>query len=109
MYQLDQRETRASADILTGKRKMKAWKEITHYAGFDWGHNRHKVVIVDQAGQIVADLAIGHSAPGWQRWGEQVAALGGAVAACVETSQGADHRAALGKWSQPLSDCPAER
>lgn len=67
---------------------MKAWKAITHYAGFDWGHDHHKVVIVDRAGQIVADLAIGHSAAGWQRWREQVAALGGAVAACVETSQG---------------------
>ena len=67
---------------------MKAWTEITHYAGFDWGHNRHKVVIVDRAGQIVADFAIEHSAAGWQRWREQVAVLGGAVAACVETSQG---------------------
>ena len=67
---------------------MKAWTEITHYAGFDWGRHRHKVVIVDRQGQIVADLAIEHSASGWQRWREQVAALGGAVAACVETSQG---------------------
>ena len=72
----------------TGKRKMKAWTEITHYAGFDWGHNRHQVVIVDQQGQIVTDFAIEHRAAGWRRWGEQVAALGGAVAACVETSQG---------------------
>jgi transposase len=67
---------------------MKAWTEITHYAGFDWGHDHHQVVIVDRAGQIVADLVIEHSAPGWQRWREQVVALGGAVAACVETSQG---------------------
>ena len=66
---------------------MKAWTEITHYAGFAWGHDHHKVVIVDRAGQIVADFAIEHSAPGWQRWREQVAAVGGAVAACVETSQ----------------------
>ncbi len=44
--------------------------------------------IVDRLGQIVADFAIKHSAAGWQRWGEQVAALGGAVAVCVETSQG---------------------
>ena len=43
--------------------------------GFAWGHDHHKVVIVDRAGQIVADFAIEHSAPG-------------AVAACVETSQG---------------------
>jgi transposase len=67
---------------------MKAWNEITYYAGFDWGHHRHKVVIVDRQGQIVADFTIEQSGPGWQRWREQVAALGGAVAACVETSQG---------------------
>ena len=67
---------------------MKPWKEITHYAGFDWAHDHHNVVIVDRLGQIVADFVIKHSAVGWQRWGEQVAALGGAVAVCVETSQG---------------------
>ena len=60
---------------------MKPWKkEITHYAGFDWAHDHHNVVIVDRLGQIVADFAIKHSAAGWQRWREQVAALGGAVA-----------------------------
>ena len=41
------------------------------------------------AGQIVADFEIQHTAAGWQRWNQQVAALGaGAVAVCVETSQG---------------------
>ena len=60
---------------------MKAWKEITHYAGFDWAHDHHNVVIVDRLGQIVADFAIKHSATGWQRWREQVAAL----AACRRT------------------------
>jgi len=67
---------------------MKPWKEITHYAGFDWAHDHHAVVIVDRAGLIVADLEIEHNALGWQRWREQVAALGPGVAACVETSQG---------------------
>lgn len=83
---------------------MKPWKEITHYAGFDWAHDHHNVVIVDQLGQIVADFVIKHSAAGWQRWGEQVAALGGAVAVCVETSQGIVIEPALGKWSEPLPD-----
>jgi hypothetical protein len=36
----------------------------------------------------VADFQIEHTAAGWQRWGEQVAALGLGLAACVETSQG---------------------
>ena len=67
---------------------MKPWKEITHCAGFDWAHDHHAVVIVDRAGLIVADFEIEHNASGWQRWREQVAALGPGVAACVETSQG---------------------
>jgi hypothetical protein len=68
---------------------MKAWKESTYYAGFDWARDHHDVVIVDRGGQIVADFAIAHTAEGWQRWREQVAALGAEnFAVCVETSQG---------------------
>jgi Transposase len=68
---------------------MKAWKEITHCAGFDWAHDHHEVVIVDRRGEIVADFAIKHTAEGWQRWREQVATLGAEnLAVCVETSQG---------------------
>jgi hypothetical protein len=55
---------------------MKPWNETTHYAGFDWAHDHHDIVIVDRRGQIVADLEIEHHAPGWQRWREQVARLG---------------------------------
>ena len=67
----------------------KAWKEITYYTGFDGAHDHHDVVIVDRRGQIVADFEIKHTAEGWRRWGQQVGALGaGAVAVCVETSQG---------------------
>jgi transposase len=51
-------------------------------------HDHRDVVILDRSGQIVADFEIKHSAPGWQRWREQVAALGPGVAVCVETSQG---------------------
>ena len=67
---------------------MQSWSEITHYAGFDWATDHHDVVIVNRTGNIVADFQIEHTAEGWQRWREQVAALGPGVAACVETSQG---------------------
>ncbi len=67
---------------------MQSWSEITHYAGFDWATDHHDVVIVNRSGKIVADFQIEHTAEGWQRWGEQVAALGAGLAACVETSQG---------------------
>ena len=72
----------------TPEPKMKPWNEITHYAGFDWARDHHDVVIVDRSGKIIADFEIQHSAGGWQRWREQVAALGLGLAVCVETSQG---------------------
>jgi hypothetical protein len=48
----------------------------------------HEVLIVNRSGQIMADRQIEHTAQGWQRWREQVTALGPGLAACVETSQG---------------------
>ena len=67
---------------------MQPWSKITHYAGFDWAHDHHEVVIVNRSGKIVADFQIEHTAQGWQHWREQVAALGSELAACVETSRG---------------------
>lgn len=67
---------------------MKTWNEITYYAGFDWARDHHDVIIVDRGGRIVSDFQIEHSGPGWERWREQLGALGPGVAACVETSQG---------------------
>lgn len=67
---------------------MSTWNEITYYAGFDWARDHHDVIVVDRGGQIVADFPIAHTAAGWQRWREQVAALGPGVAVGVETSQG---------------------
>jgi hypothetical protein len=64
---------------------MQSWSEITHYAGFDWATDHHDVIIVNRSGKIVADFQIEHTAEGWQRWLEQVAALGSGLAACVET------------------------
>jgi len=67
---------------------MKEWKEITHYAGFDWARNDHVVVIVNQQGQIVADFGFEHSVEGWKRFGEKIAEFPD-LAVAIETSQGA--------------------
>ena len=67
---------------------MKTWKEITHYAGFDWARYRHAVVIVDQQGQIVADFEFDHDANGWKSFREQTAAYPN-LAIAIETNQGA--------------------
>ncbi|HEY5704872.1 MAG TPA: IS110 family transposase [Chthoniobacterales bacterium] len=89
---------------------MKPWNEITHYAGFDWAKDHHDVVIVDRHGQVVADFKIEHSAEGWKRWRDQVAALGAGVAACVETSQGVvvEHLLESGVTVYPVSPASAK-
>jgi transposase len=67
---------------------MKQWKEITHYAGFDWARDHHAVVIVDALGQMVASFEFDHSMEGWQSFGEKVAPWPH-LAVAIETSQGA--------------------
>jgi transposase len=67
---------------------MKAWKDITHYAGFDWARDHHAVVIVDAQGRIVADLEFEHSLEGWQHFREKTSAWPN-LAVAIETSQGA--------------------
>jgi transposase len=67
---------------------MKSWKEITHYAGFDWARYQHVVVIVDAQGQIVADFQFDHDANGWKSFRDQTAAYPN-LAVAIETNQGA--------------------
>jgi len=67
---------------------MKEWKEITHYAGFDWARDHHVVVVVDRQGQIVADFQFDHSVEGWKSFRQKTTALE-SVAVAIETSQGA--------------------
>jgi transposase len=67
---------------------MKAWQQLTHYAGFDWARTHHVVVLVDQQGQIVADFQFEHSLEGWKRFGQQTAGFAD-LAVAIQTSQGA--------------------
>jgi transposase len=60
---------------------------ITHFAGFDWAKQHHHVVILNPAGQIVAEFGFAHTEAGWQQWREQAARFA-PLAVAVETSQG---------------------
>jgi transposase len=68
--------------------RMKEWKDLTHYAGFDWARDHHAVVIVDAQGKIVADFEFEHSLEGWNSFGEKTAAWPN-LAVAIETNQGA--------------------
>jgi len=67
---------------------MKTWTEITHYAGFDWARDHHRVVIVDAQGKIVADLEFEHSLEGWKSFEDKMA-IWPNLAVAIETNQGA--------------------
>jgi hypothetical protein len=41
---------------------MQSWSKITHYAGFDWAHDHHEVVVVNGSGNIVARSSTQHKA-----------------------------------------------
>jgi transposase len=67
---------------------MKNWKDLTHYAGFDWAKDHHVIVVVDATGHRVADFEFTHSLEGWQSFIEKTSAWPN-LAVAIETSQGA--------------------
>jgi len=67
---------------------MKNWKDLTHYAGFDWAKDHHAVVIVNMEGHLVADFEFDHSLEGWKSFAEKTSAWPN-LAVAIETSQGA--------------------
>jgi len=68
--------------------RMKNWKDLTHYAGFDWAKDHHSVVIVNAEGQIVADFEFAHSLEGWKSFVEKTSGWP-YLGVAIETSQGA--------------------
>jgi transposase len=67
--------------------RMKNWKDLTHYVGFDWAKDHHAVIIVNAEGRIVADFEFEHSLEGWKSFAEKTAAWPN-LAVAIETSQG---------------------
>ena len=37
---------------------MKAWNEVTHFAGFDWAKDHHDVLVLDNTGKIASRIAV---------------------------------------------------
>jgi len=68
--------------------RMKNWKDMTHFVGFDWARDHHVVVIVNAQGEIVADFEFEHSLEGWTKFREKTVAWP-ELAVAIETSQGA--------------------
>jgi len=88
---------------------MKPWKQITHFAGFDWARTHHAVLIVNSNGEIVADFEFEHTSEGWQRFVQQTAPWPD-LAVAIETSQGAavDQLLQLGYQVYPVNPVASE-
>jgi len=67
---------------------MIEYKELKHFAGFDWAKDHHWVVVVNLQGEIVADWEFEHTGEGWKEFAERAARLPG-LGVAIETSQGA--------------------
>jgi hypothetical protein len=67
---------------------MNSFAQHTHFVGLDWAKDHHDAVILDRAGQVVADLCFKHDAGGWATFRQQLKAYP-SVAVTIETSQGA--------------------
>jgi transposase len=66
---------------------MKAWNQITYFAGFDWAKDHHDVIVLDTAGKIVGDFRFEHTAAGWEQFQNQLLAFPN-VAIAIETKSG---------------------
>jgi transposase len=66
---------------------MSPGSPLSYFAGFDWAKHSHQVVIVNAAGQTVAEFRFEHTEAGWQHWRQQAARFA-PLAIAVETSQG---------------------
>jgi transposase len=88
---------------------MKEWKDLTHYAGFDWARDHHAVVVMDAHGQIVADFEFAHSAEGWKSFGDKTAPWPN-LGVAIETNQGAavDQLLQKGYTVYPVNPVAAE-
>jgi len=73
-----------------GKKKgtpMTEFKELKHFAGFDWAKDHHCVVVVNIQGEIVSEFEFKHTAEGWKEFVDKLASLAG-LAVAIETSSG---------------------
>jgi transposase len=63
------------------------WKQYRAFGAVDWASEKHSIVVVDQAGKVIEDFEIEHSALGWKKFREKLQPYG-SIPFAIETSQG---------------------
>jgi Transposase len=64
-----------------------SWQQHQSFGGLDWARDKHSVIVVNQAGKVIEDFEIEHSALGWKHFREKLQPYG-AIPFAIETSQG---------------------
>jgi len=54
----------------------KQWNKHRAFGAVDWASEKHSVVVVDQAGKVIEDFEIEHSALGWKKFREKLQSYG---------------------------------
>lgn len=81
-----------------------SFDHLTHYAGFDWGKDRHQVAVVDRQGRFVLELGLEDTACGWADLREKLRAFS-PVGVAIETRCGpaVERLLDMGLWVYPLN------
>jgi transposase len=89
---------------------VSSFAELTHYAGFDWGWEKHQIAVVDREGRLLLDLAFEDSAAGWAGVREKLAGFP-RLGVAVETRCGpaVERLLEVGWTVYPLNPKAAER
>jgi hypothetical protein len=64
------------------------WQPYRAFGALDWAREKHSVVLVNQAGKVIEDFEIEHSALGWKKFREKLQPYG-SIPFAIESSQGA--------------------
>jgi hypothetical protein len=52
------------------------WQQHRAFGALDWASEKHSVIVVDQAGKVIEDFEIEHSALGWKKFREKLQPYG---------------------------------
>jgi hypothetical protein len=69
------------------------------FGALDWASQKHTVIVVNQAGKVIEDFEIEHSALGWKKFREKLQPYG-SIPFAIETSQGVKEWRSSNSWKR---------
>ncbi len=65
-----------------------SFDSLSYFAGFDWAHDEHQIVIVDRSGKMLLSFRFADDAAGWASLREKIKDFSSSLAVAIETSCG---------------------